>query len=95
MLSKTSFHLREAPIFTFFRDSNGAGIDLGYGRASRIVLHKIKANETGHPRLAKSLNRLAESLFPAAEKRLIYAGTNDVTLNKASFIPWREVKWSL
>lgn len=92
---KTSFHLRETPMFTFFRDSNGGEIDLVYERASRMVLHEIKANETGHPRLARPLNRLAESLFPDAEKRLIYAGDNSITLNKTSYVPWREVEWSL
>lgn len=90
---KSTFHNGHRPIFYFFRDSHGQEIDLVYDRPAASTVWEIKGTQTFHPRLIRPLNRLAEQIFPGADRRLIYAGKDAMTINNVRQIPWNEVEW--
>ncbi|MEM6395942.1 MAG: ATP-binding protein [Bacteroidota bacterium] len=90
---KSTFHNGERPTFHFFRDSNGREIDLVNDYPIKAVVWEIKGTETFHPRLIRPLNKLADQLFPTAERRLIYAGPDSMRLNEVQQVPWNEVVW--
>ncbi|MEM1214097.1 MAG: ATP-binding protein [Bacteroidota bacterium] len=92
---KSTFHQGEQPGFHFYRDSNGAEVDLVYEDAAKQLLWEIKATETYHPRLVRKMKSVAKSIFPNAVQHLIYTGAESVQLDGVERIPWQEVSWEI
>lgn len=91
---KSVFHQGKRPLFHFFRDSHGHEIDLVSERPTASTVWEIKATETFHPRLIHPLNRIAEQVFPDAERQLVYAGHDEMKLNGVQQVPWNQLNWS-
>ncbi len=85
---KQSLHLGERPGYHFYRDSNGAEIDLVRQSPARTTLWEIKGTETYHPRLTRALRRIAGTEFPAADQRLVYGGRETMRLEGVRQVPW-------
>jgi predicted AAA+ superfamily ATPase len=90
---KSAFHQGDRPLFHFYRDSKGKEIDLLYETPAKKSVWEIKASATFHPRLIRPLNKIADDVFPDANRHLIYGGDDDLTLNNVKLLPWNTVVW--
>ncbi|MEL7161941.1 MAG: DUF4143 domain-containing protein, partial [Bacteroidota bacterium] len=90
---KTTYHLGERPAFHFFRDKNGTEVDLLRDAPEKVTLWEIKATETYHPRLARTMRRVASSIFSTATMHVVYGGNEKITLDNVTRLPWRELSW--
>ena len=91
---KQGLHVGERPGYHFYRDSNGAEIDLVHQSPAQTTLWEIKGTETYHPRLTRALSRIAEREFPDADQRLVYGGRETMTLEGVRQVPWDKLDFS-
>ncbi|MEO0731324.1 MAG: DUF4143 domain-containing protein, partial [Bacteroidota bacterium] len=91
---KAAYHAGERPDFHFFRDKNGTEVDLLRDAPGEVTLWEIKATETYHPRLARTMRRVADAIFPAARMNVIYGGNEQVMLDDVTRLPWRDLYWN-
>ena len=90
---KQGYHTGERPDYYFYRDSNGTEVDLIHQTPARTTLWEIKSNETYHPRLTRTLRRVAEREFDGADQQLVYGGKETMTLEGVRQVPWNELSW--
>lgn len=90
---KQELHNGHRPNFHFYRTSNGTEVDLVRQTPARTDLWEIKSNETYHPRLTRTLRRVADTEFPNAERQLIYGGGERMTLEGVRQVPWNALSW--
>lgn len=90
---KQGYHTGDRPGYHFYRDSNGTEVDLVHQRPAQTDLWEIKGNETYHPRLTRTLRRLAGAEFPEARQHLVYGGRERLTLEGVGLTPWDELAW--
>lgn len=90
---KQGYHSGQRPDYYFYRDSNGSEIDLVYQTPANTTLWEIKSNETYHPRLTRTLRRVAAAEFTGAAQRLVYGGKDSMTLEGVKQVPWDTLNW--
>ena len=84
---KRGYHTGERPRYHFYRDSNGTEVDLMHERPAGADLWEIKRNETYHPRLTRTMRRLAKAEFPTARLHLVYGGNDTMELEGVRQVP--------
>ncbi len=90
---KRTYHNGSRPRFHYYRDSNGVEVDLVYDTPAKAILWEIKGTETYHPRLTKTIKTVADRWNIPPEKRLIYAGNEEMTLNGIKIERWNSEDW--
>jgi predicted AAA+ superfamily ATPase len=90
---KRTYHDGSRPRFHYYRDSNGVEVDLVYDTPAKAILWEIKATETYHPRLNRTLNTVAGRWDIPPEKRLIYGGAEEMTTNGINVKKWFSENW--
>ena len=90
---KRGYHTGERPRYHFYRDSNGTEVDLLHERPAGTDLWEIKRNETYHPRLTRTMRRLAKAEFPEARQHLVYGGGDTMELEGVQQVPWNQLSW--
>ncbi|MEM1216507.1 MAG: DUF4143 domain-containing protein, partial [Bacteroidota bacterium] len=90
---KTAFHRGKRPNFSFYRDSHGNEVDLVQDRATKAHLWEIKATQTYHARLAKTLHKVALEWDVPTALEVIYSGAEELQAQGALFRPWHQIAW--
>jgi predicted AAA+ superfamily ATPase len=80
------------PDFYFWRDSNGAEVDLIIENANAVELFEIKSSKTPNPNFAKTLLSLDSLIEKQTISKVIYGGTETIIYKNIQFTPWNHDK---
>ena len=92
---KSAHHAGHDPWYAFYRDKSAQEVDLVYDAPGKLTFWEIKATETYHPNLTKSLKQVADHFAEAVDLRLLYGGEKEAEADGVKVAPWHAAHWSL